>query len=544
MTFKINKDNCKQVYNYYRNQGLNCIVIDNIFHQFLYIFVVGFSFFLFTCINYRILFKTHDIHASLTYGFFGIHPIVVICLIILGLLWIWYFLSFILQIPDLKKIKKFYNSSLGIPDSRLATMAWSEVLEKNIEFNQMNKQITQKDNFMIELFKEKNWSELHINSRFVSKLFNWVLYSSFEMVFFNNPAKFEGMSIKTKKLQKCYFYMGIVITILSPFILISLIMYYFFKYTIEFKKSPASAGIRDWNLYARWKLRKINELPHDFETRLIKSNKPMYNFLDTNYVSVTSIIAKFVTFVTGSFLAVLTVLTLYDDHILVMLIDNGGRSVLWYITFFGFILTISSSFIPDTQRFYDSKKTLKKVVEHTEYKPYRPIEDILAEYDYLFSHKLTQLLEEIVSIFAMPYILFKVLPEKSEIIVLLFNETMEFNGKLQDYYIKEHDLEMGSNSTDSIKSNSSHGSNNSEISNDLTRNTNVTNHTSSSGEYPSEINNGFEKSSGHYFEFSGYKKPDFGSLFSSLINTNPSEQEENSENDDILSKNIDEITFN
>lgn len=462
MSFKVNKDNCHLVYDYYINQGFNCILLSNIFHQLLYIFVVSFSFFLFTCIDYRILFKTHDIHASLIQGFIHIHPFITICMILLCIIWVWYIISFVYKIPELRKIQEFYNISLGISDSQLSCMKWEEVLKKNLEFTSINKQLLQKDNFMIELYKKDNWEELGIYSRFVSKLLNWILYNSFDVVLFYNPKKFETINKKTSKLKKYYKYTGIIITLLSPFILIFLIMYYFFKYTEEFKKSPASAGNRDWNLYARWKLRKNNELPHLFERRLLKSNIPTNEFLDTSHNSITTIVAKFITFVTGSFLAVLWILTLYDDHILVMMVDQEGRSVLWYIGFFGIIFSFSSSFIPNTNKYYDPNKSFDKVVEHTEYFPEAEMSEIIEEYDYLYSHKLTQLLEEIISVLVTPYLLFKVLPDKSQYITELFFEKMEYNESLNGYYYIE-DIEMNT-SINSIVSNSSHGSNNSNVS--------------------------------------------------------------------------------
>jgi len=396
----------------------------------------------------------------MNFGFIQIHPLIIICIVILGILWIWNLISFILKIPELKKIRTFYNKSLCIQDSRLSSMDWKDILNDKLEYDQLNKFLMQKNNFMIELFKEENWDQLGIHRKFVSKLFNWILFSSLDILF-DNPKKYEPILEKIEKMKKYYLYIGISIILLSPFIIVFLIMYYFFKYTIEFKNSPASAGIRDWNIFARWKLRNMNELPHDFEKRLIKLNKPMYEFLDTNHISIISIIAKFITFVTGSFLAVLTVLTIYDDHILVVTIDNGGRSVLWYMGFFSIILSLSTSFIPNYNRDYDSNKFFEKIVEHTNYTPSGDMDENVSEYNSLFSYKLTQLFYEIISILAMPYLLYMIL-QNCDIMVHLFFDTMEYEEESDGYYLKIQDKLSESNV--SIKSNSSHGSNNSDIS--------------------------------------------------------------------------------
>lgn len=435
MTFKVNKDNCKVIYNYYRNQGYYSTILQDILHILLYTFIVLFSFFLTSCVDYNTLFDTHDIHASIHIRSPKVNAFVAICLLLLSLLWIWYFASFILQLSDLKKVKKFYNKKVGISDYELSTMKWDEIVDHNLDKVFINKQINQKDNFMIELYKEENWNQLGIHQRFSTKLFVWVIENSFQSVFFSST-KYRSVKTYTEKLKKYYIYSGVVLTILSPFTFLFLVVYYFFKYTMEFKKHPDSAGRRDWSMYAQWKLRKTNELPHEFENRLLKVNKHIHELLDTNFITLTSILAKFLTFVCGSFLAVLTVLTFYDDHILVMTIDKGGRSVLWYITFLGLMFTIFSSFIRDTQKDYNATELLKNVTDIIEYKPDKSFQDTLDEYNNLFSQKFMQLLEEILGVLALPYLLFRTLPNNSEYIAILFKKTMDYDEGLRGFYIK------------------------------------------------------------------------------------------------------------
>lgn len=82
--------------------------------------------------------------------------------------------------------------------------------------------------------------------------------------------------------------MGVLNAVLAPFIVLYLLMYYFFRYfevrgvsviptkpdnyfSQEYHKNPSSIGSRSYTLYAKWKFREFNELPHIFSRRLDES---------------------------------------------------------------------------------------------------------------------------------------------------------------------------------------------------------------------------------------------------------------------------------
>lgn len=99
-------------------------------------------------------------------------------------------------------------------------------------------------------------------------------------------------SLKTR-----FIFMGVMNAILAPFIVIYLLLYSFFRYfdvssterpmmynTLtsiqQYHKNPSSIGSRNYTLYAQWKFREFNELPHLFERRLARSHPIASEYID------------------------------------------------------------------------------------------------------------------------------------------------------------------------------------------------------------------------------------------------------------------------
>lgn len=74
---------------------------------------------------------------------------------------------------------------------------------------------------------------------------------------------------------------------------------------------------------------------------------------------------RFVTFIAGSFVAVITVLSLYDEQFLLDVHVAGGRSMLWILGLFGIVLAVSRSLIPDDNLVFDPVMLMKNIVYHT-----------------------------------------------------------------------------------------------------------------------------------------------------------------------------------
>ena len=129
--------------------------------------------------------------------------------------------------------------------------------------------------------------------------------------------------------------LGCINLILMPVILLWQILYSFFNYAQIIKREPGSLGIRKWSLYGRYYLRSgpgchilpliliiisilrhFNELEHELLARLSRAYRPAAYYMDIFVSPMATVIAKTVAFISGSVLAVLVLLTVWDEDVL------------------------------------------------------------------------------------------------------------------------------------------------------------------------------------------------------------------------------------
>ena len=107
-----------------------------------------------------------------------------------------------------------------------------------------------------------------------------------------------------------------------PVILLWQILYSFFNYAEIIKREPGSLGVRRWSHYGRDYLRHFNELEHDLNARLSRAYKPASRYMDIFVSPLSCVIARNVAFMCGSVLAVLILLTVWDED--VMQVEHVG----------------------------------------------------------------------------------------------------------------------------------------------------------------------------------------------------------------------------
>lgn len=96
----------------------------------------------------------------------------------------------------------------------------------------------------------------------------------------------------TASLQRRFALAGLLNLLFAPVIVLYILVYSFFRYfevslhhslklTLqEYHKNPSSMGGRQYTLYAQWKFREFNELPHLFERRLNQSYPIAKEYID------------------------------------------------------------------------------------------------------------------------------------------------------------------------------------------------------------------------------------------------------------------------
>jgi len=218
-------------------------------------------------------------------------------------------------------------------------------------------------------------------------------------------------------LQRRCIMMGLANLILSPFIFLFMIIYFFFKHAQEMHKNPSTVGTRAWSQIARWKIREFNELEHFFEKRINSSFPAANSYVLQFPFNELAICAKFVVFIAGSFAGVLIVLSLVDESML-LYVKIFDRNLLWYIAIFGMITAAARPFVVEKHSVFDPDKKFDSVVESTHYFPkdWRGKAHtyyVYDEFQKMFPYKIQEFLRELVSVFLVPWWLIFSMPKQA-----------------------------------------------------------------------------------------------------------------------------------
>ena len=137
--------------------------------------------------------------------------------------------------------------------------------------------------------------------------------------------------------------------------------------------------------------------------------------------------ARITSFVLGSCVLVLLILSLLRQDLLTQFELTPRRTALWYIGVFTVIIAICRSIVPDALRTDDPNRLMRAVIEYTHYDPnhwhakYHSFQ-VHTEFSSLHKYKLSILLHELIGILTTPLLLCLVLPRKSNEIVDFFRE--------------------------------------------------------------------------------------------------------------------------
>eukprot|EP00003_Mantamonas_plastica_P018928 TRINITY_DN308_c0_g1_i4.p1 TRINITY_DN308_c0_g1~~TRINITY_DN308_c0_g1_i4.p1 ORF type:complete len:482 (-),score=155.91 TRINITY_DN308_c0_g1_i4:179-1624(-) len=383
-----------RVYDYYQKQGYYNAVLAGFLHILNLAFIIGFSTFLIGFVDYHILFSTYDINASIGSNHITeFHPFSIVCLVVFSLWWLSQFGAFIRDASKYGELYTYFNEDLKIEEKMLRTMKWNEVVETLIAFHRSNQSIRfqidelavtnyimRKDNYMIALFNqeviqlESGFLPMLSNNTLLTNGLNWNLQTCLLNNFFAKDAPLEDLLAVGRKpaiveaLQRSFRIWGVINLILSPFILVFLVIYFFFRYTQEFYRNPKKLGMREWTLFSKWKFREFNELPHVFERRLQASYQPAEKYLVYFPVPMLTTVARFLSFVSGAFAAVLLFLSIIDEQLLLKM-ELGGKAIVWWIGVLGTVFAMSRAYIPEENLVYDPNKLMKDTSRAVRYIP-------------------------------------------------------------------------------------------------------------------------------------------------------------------------------
>lgn len=137
--------------------------------------------------------------------------------------------------------------------------------------------------------------------------------------------------------------------------------------------------------------------------------------------------SRFIAFISGSFAAVLALMTLFDQELLLGLEITSEKTVFFYLGVFGTIMAVSRGMIPDQTEMFDPELLLRDVVECTHYMPNEwrdklHTDEVRKQFALLFEYNVMLYALEFMSLALTPLILCLTLPNCSEKVIDFFRE--------------------------------------------------------------------------------------------------------------------------
>lgn len=469
-----------RIYHFHQKNGFACMIMSEFFELVQLLFVVTFTTFLVNCVEYDVLFANRAVnHTGPVQNPLDRNKVtlpdailpsqqctariqenswIIFLLIMAAIFWIYRLVKVICNFLNYWEIRQFYIKALKIRMDELCNYTWQEVQDRLISLQREQqmcihkKELTELDiyhrilrfkNYMVAMIN-KSLLPVHLQLPLLGNVvfLTQGLKYNFELILFWGPGslfqnkwnlhpkyKRSGNRLElAQQLSRVILLMGLANLLLCPFILVWQVLYAFFSYTEVIRREPGSLGARRWSLYGRLYLRHFNELDHELHGRLGRGYKPTSKYMNSFTSPLLTVIAKNIAFFSGSVLAVLIVLTIYDEDVLTV------QHILTAITVLGVTVTIARSFIPDEHMAWCPEQLLQCVLAHIHYMPDHwrgnanksETRDEVAQ---LFQYKAVFILEELLSPIVTPFILIFLLRNKSLEIVDFFRSfTVEVVG--------------------------------------------------------------------------------------------------------------------
>ncbi|KAF9211821.1 autophagy protein atg9 [Podila verticillata] len=452
-----------KVYDYYVGKGMYTILLERCLNLLTFAFVIGFSTFLVGCVDYpRLRHSRHLDEVLIPQCFHKLSSATVIVLLLFAAFWIGQLTRFIYDVPELSDMCNFYTYLLQIPDEDIQTVSWHEVVNRIIMIRDNNpntstaatiqttstqrlnahdiaNRIMRKENFMIAMFNKEliNLSvplPMMKHRTILTRILEWSLSFCILGYVFDDRGQVRKRFLKDTRrvelaegLKRRFQFMGLATLIFAPLISIYLVLYFFFRYFEEYHKNPSSIGTRQYTPLAKWKFKEFNELPHLFDTRINASYPLAMKYINQFPKEKTILICRFIAFISGSFAAVLALMTLFDQELLLGLEITSEKTVFFYLGVFGTIMAVSRGMIPDQTEMFDPELLLRDVVECTHYMPNEwrdklHTDEVRKQFALLFEYNVMLYALEFMSLALTPLILCLTLPKCSEKVIDFFRE--------------------------------------------------------------------------------------------------------------------------
>ncbi|AAS51991.1 ADR071Wp [Eremothecium gossypii ATCC 10895] len=459
----------QDVYSYYLGNGFYCIMIEKILNLLTLLFIVFISTYMSHCIDYSKLPNGHkfsDVRVDQCYET-QITGTTKLLFWIFGVFVVLKVVQMYFDFRRIHEIHNFYTYLLNISDKELQTIPWQSVIHQimrlkdqnavtanvvevkaknHIDAHDVANRIMRKENYLIALY---NKDILHLSlpiplyrTSTLTKTLEWNIHlciigfafneAGFLKQSFLNPAQREFLS---EELKKRFILAGFLNIILAPFLVVYFVLLYFFRYFNEYKTSPGSLSTRQYTPIAEWKFREYNELYHLFKKRMGLSYEVANTYINQFPNALGDYFFKFVKFISGSFVAILALMTVLDPENFLNFELTADRTVLFYMTVLGTIWAVCHSAVNDNCSVFDPEDSLKELITYIHYAPKEwdgryHTDEVKQEFCKLYNLRVILLLRELASLIMTPFILWFSLPNSAESIVDFFREVTVYGDGL------------------------------------------------------------------------------------------------------------------
>ena len=432
-------------------------------------FVVAFSTFLTSCIEYRKVPESKTMSQILIPNCTKrMSTSASLLLWLFTFFWVFKVFDYCRDVRRLRSMQSFYRYLLEIRDSDMQTVSWQEVVKKLMNLRDLNpttaagikeqhrrfmgtqskqrmdahdiaNRLMRRDNYLIALIN-KDVLDFTLplpffrNRQLFSRTLEWNLQYCILDFVFNEQGQVRNLFLKdthrrglSEGFRSRFLFAGFISLVCAPFAVLYYMLFYFFRYFTEYQRNPSQIGSRQYTPYAEWKFREFNELQHLFERRLNMSYPFASRYIDQFPKDKTIQISGLIAFVTGALASVLAVASLIDPESFLAFEITPERTVLFYLTVFGSIWAVARGNVPEENVVFDPEYALSNVTEYTHYMPSHwkgklHTNEIRTEFNQLYQMKVYIFLEEILSIIMAPLVLWFSLPKCCDRLVDFFRE--------------------------------------------------------------------------------------------------------------------------
>ncbi|CAM9388615.1 unnamed protein product, partial [Ectocarpus fasciculatus] len=446
------------MYAYYQNRGLPAILLNQFCNTATLGFTIAFSVFLLACVDWHRLRHCHDeascddfySYVRTPFGQATLYNFVTFCYMALFFVyWLFQLLSAARTSLEGIRMESFYRRVLGISLSDLQNMMWSDVMrrlitlhdngvyrvsiqEKLTEYDIVAR-IMRKDNYMVALINKGvldirlprwivqcsmfMWEDSE-KTLFLTKSLEWSInFCVLQFMFNENAVMTEEFLRDVKGLQYRFVRVGALQLLLMPFMLVFMIIHFFLENAQQFRSSQSYLGPRHWSPLAMWMFREYNELPHIFEARINMSYEGANKYVGLFTNGYAATLAKFVAYISGSFVAVLVLVSVIDEAVL-LYVRLSDHNLLWFLGIFSGIFAAAASFIPSHRSGVvttPAEQTMEVVAAHTHHFPRYWMHQchtlhVRDEFLKLFPYKTKLFAMEVLSVLLTPLVLCFSLP--------------------------------------------------------------------------------------------------------------------------------------